>query len=148
MTPTYDSAATLRSLVTFALAEDLSDAGDVTTKALIDDNTQSRFSFVSRDHGVLSGTDAARETLLHVDPDLSLEFVLSDGSELQPGSVIAHASGRLASLLIAERTSLNFLQHLSGVATLTAQVCCGSEKSGVTYHCSRHSKDASRLSRT
>ena len=74
---------------------------------------------VSRQSGVVAGRCCAEETFRQVDSDLDVDWRLPDGSEVSPGSVVAAVSGRLRSILSAERTALNFLCHLSGVASAT-----------------------------
>lgn len=111
-------------LIELALEEDLGRRnpawlGDVTTRTLIQGTTLGQAVFVSRQSGVLAGLPSIALVLAAVDSRLSVEPLLSDGAALGPGSRIALARGPLASLLTAERTALNFLQHLSGVASLT-----------------------------
>ncbi len=101
-----------------ALAEDLTPLGDLTSMLLPDDLAASA-SFVVRGDGVLAGTACVTETFARVDPSVELVWTAHDGDRVVPGATIATASGRLSSILTAERTALNFLCHLSGVATLT-----------------------------
>lgn len=121
MATAYDPSETLSTLVRIALEEDLSDKGDVTSQALIDQSAHGTIAIVSRKSGVLSGTQAASLTLSSVDPSLAVEWKVNDGQHLESGTHIAHITGNLRSILVGERTTLNFLQHLSGIATLTAQ---------------------------
>jgi nicotinate-nucleotide pyrophosphorylase (carboxylating) len=112
-------------LIELALDEDLgrrnpSWLGDVTSRVLIIPGvTMGRAVFVARQKGVLAGLPSAALVLASVDPRLTFEPLLADGTPLEPGVALARASGPIDSLLTAERTALNFLQHLSGVATLT-----------------------------
>lgn len=106
-------------LIDLALAEDLSDVGDLTCQALIDADRRAVVDVVARRRGVLAGAPVGRRVLERFDPDLRWESLKADGCELQPGDVIARLTGRLVQLLSAERTVLNFLTHLSGIATLT-----------------------------
>jgi nicotinate-nucleotide pyrophosphorylase (carboxylating) len=101
-----------------ALAEDLTPLGDVTA-SLVDPAVVGRARIVSRAEGVLAGVACARRTFEVVDPAIDVAWRLDDGDRLAPGSVIADVSGPLRSILTAERTALNFLGHLSGIATLT-----------------------------
>ena len=107
-------------LVNEALAEDLSD-GDVTSEALISDTARGSATIRAKVDGVLAGTEIARLVFFKVDPDLEVTILLKDGSSLKPGDAIARVKGRLSSILKAERTVLNFLQHLSGIATETSR---------------------------
>ncbi|MGP0110727.1 MAG: carboxylating nicotinate-nucleotide diphosphorylase [Acidimicrobiales bacterium] len=101
-----------------ALAEDLLPLGDLTA-SLLPEVTVSAVSVVSRAHGVVAGRACAVETFAQVDPSVQVEWHLPDGSAVAPGDVVATATGSLRSILTAERTALNFLGHLSGVASLT-----------------------------
>ena len=101
-----------------ALAEDLLPVGDLTA-SLVGTEVTGTVAVVSRQPGVVAGRCCAEETFRQVDPDLGVDWRLPDGSEVSPGSVLAAVSGRLRSILTAERTALNFLCHLSGVATTT-----------------------------
>ena len=103
-----------------ALAEDILPLGDLTA-SLVGAEATGTVAIVSRQSGVVAGRRCAEESFSQVDPDLALEWHRSDGSEVSPLTVVATVSGRLPSILTAERTVLNFLCHLSGVATLTRQ---------------------------
>jgi len=110
----------VREVVTRALAEDLEPDGDLTSSLLPADATATA-RFVSRTDGVVAGGLCVNETLFQVDEGLEIEWLLYDGDPIGPNSVIAEVSGSLASILTAERTALNFLGRLSGVATLTSR---------------------------
>jgi len=101
-----------------ALAEDLLPLGDLTA-ALVDPSVVRAVAVVSRATGVVAGRACAVEALAQIDPTVAVEWRLPDGSRVSPGSVVAVLDGPLRSILTAERTVLNFLCHLSGVATLT-----------------------------
>jgi nicotinate-nucleotide pyrophosphorylase (carboxylating) len=108
----------VREAVARALAEDLLPMGDV-TGALIPIDVLVRADIVSREEGVLAGRLCATETFAQVDPAVVVTWSLDDGEELEAGAHIATVEGSLPSLLSAERTALNFLCHLSGVASIT-----------------------------
>jgi nicotinate-nucleotide pyrophosphorylase (carboxylating) len=108
----------VRDVVSRALAEDLGVLGDVTA-SLVPDDAQVAAALVARQAGVLAGRLCAVETFAAVDPTVRVAFRVTDGVEVRPGQVVAEVDGRLASVLTAERTALNLLGHLSGVATLT-----------------------------
>ena len=111
----------VREAVARALAEDLTPMGDLTA-SLIDPGARINAAIVARQDGVLAGTLCAEETCRQVDPDIRITWeVFTDGDLVSPGDVVAHVHGFLRSVLTAERTMLNFLGHLSGVATLTSQ---------------------------
>jgi nicotinate-nucleotide pyrophosphorylase (carboxylating) len=109
---------TLSELVAAALAEDLGPLGDITAALLPSEATAEAF-LVPRTAGVLAGCPAARETYRQVDRDLDVEWSAWEGDSVLAGARIARISGRLASILTGERTALNFLCHLSGIATAT-----------------------------
>ena len=111
----YRQAA--RMAVRRALREDLAGYGDLTGSAFAGDGFA---RVVAREAGVLSGVAALEETAHQVDPALAVQVVLHDGERFAAGDVIAELRGPLAAILAAERTALNFLCRLSGVATLTA----------------------------
>ena len=110
-----------QALIATALSEDLQDIGDRTCRALIDDQESGQVQITSRSAGVLAGMPVARQVFAELDGSVVFQAQRDDGSQLEPGSVVASLSGPLQSLLIGERTALNFLSHLSGVATLTAE---------------------------
>ena len=101
-----------------ALAEDLG-GGDVTTAALIEPGQRGTGQLIAREPGVLAGTPVARRLLRRTDRRLRLSAALADGAVLRRGAVIGVVRGPLAPMLTAERPLLNFLQQLSGIATLT-----------------------------
>jgi nicotinate-nucleotide pyrophosphorylase (carboxylating) len=111
----------LRRLIDWSLTEDLGWTGDVTTLALIGPRDVGRVAVVARESGVLAGICVLPELFGLLDPQVRVEVLVPDGSVLQPGQVVAHLSGPLRALLTGERTALNFLLRLSGVATLTSQ---------------------------
>lgn len=115
MADSFDLAAHIRT----ALAEDLNDAGDLTAEYFLDPKVQSSALIVSREPGVLAGIDAARETFAQVDAALAVETFLNDGATLEVGTAVLKVSGCATSMVTAERTALNYLQRLSGVATMT-----------------------------
>ena len=108
------------SIIDLALAEDVGE-GDVTSQALIPPELQGKASLLVKARGILAGIDVARGVFLRVDPSLKIEVLIQDGTEIKPGDLIATISGRVISILKAERTALNFLQRLCGIASQTAQ---------------------------
>jgi nicotinate-nucleotide pyrophosphorylase (carboxylating) len=111
----------LNLLIDFALTEDLGDVGDVTSRATIPEGLRGRAAFVARSDGVLAGVEAAARVCARVDHQLQFAPIRSDGYRLRKGETFATVEGPMRSILTAERTALNFLQRLSGVATLTRQ---------------------------
>jgi nicotinate-nucleotide pyrophosphorylase (carboxylating) len=110
--------ALYRDLVRRAIAEDLG-AGDITTEAIVPADVRARGVLLAKSRCVLAGLEVAREVFDQIDSETAFELLKSDGDACEPGETCANLSGRAASLLAAERTALNFLQHLSGIATLT-----------------------------
>ena len=105
-------------ILQLALREDLGDAGDVTTQAVAPDG-RSEATLWSKDVGVLAGEDVFAAVFRAIDPDTSVVFALHDGAPLGAGQRVAHVSGRTVSVLSGERTALNFISFLSGIATAT-----------------------------
>lgn len=118
MSDVHPPLTAVRTAVQRALEEDLAPLGDMTS-SLLPVDVQAAAAFVSRDAGVVAGRLCAVETFAQVDPSVVVEWSMEDGAEVGPGDVIARVEGPLPSILVAERTALNFLRHLSGVATLT-----------------------------
>ena len=112
--------AETEALIARALAED-TQGGDVTTDALIPMDLMGEARLVSEEDGVLSGLEAALAVFRRVDPAVETQADLADGAGLEPGMVVGSVSGPVASILTAERTALNFVRRLSGVATETSR---------------------------
>lgn len=107
-----------RSLLERALAEDLG-SGDITSKLTIPETLQGKAVIEARQELTVCGLDVAREVFAAVDPALRFEALVSDGERVAAGAVLARIEGSMRGILAAERTALNFLQRLSGIATLT-----------------------------
>jgi nicotinate-nucleotide pyrophosphorylase (carboxylating) len=107
-------------IVRAALAEDLGRAGDITSQACIPADARMDARFVARKAGVLSGLDCARLAFAALDPEIRFDAHVSDGAPLKPGKPIASVSGSARVILAAERTALNLMGRLSGIASLTA----------------------------
>ena len=110
--------ALYRETVRRALAEDIC-WGDVTTEATVPAELRARGVILAKSPCVIAGLDVAAEAFLQLDPGCAFEPQRTDGDRCEPGDVVAKVRGRAAAMLTAERTALNFLQRLSGVATLT-----------------------------
>lgn len=108
----------VRDAVERALAEDLTPLGDLTS-GLLPPHARATADFVARRPGVLAGRLCADEAFRQVDPAVSVDWRADDGDAVTAGQVLGRVDGPLASVLTGERTALNFLSHLSGVATLT-----------------------------
>lgn len=110
----------VRSAVQRALAEDLTPLGDMTS-SMLDRSITATCQINARKPGRLAGRACAAEAFLQVDPNISVVWHRDDGDMLEAGTVIADVQGTLATVLTAERTALNFLGHLSGIATRVSQ---------------------------
>jgi nicotinate-nucleotide pyrophosphorylase (carboxylating) len=128
-------AVMIEPAVRAALLEDLGRAGDLTTDSIVPAGAEARTALVARQDGVVAGLDFAAAAFRLIDPAITMQAARPDGSRLAPGDLIATISGPARGILTAERTALNFLCHLSGVASGTrgiadaiagtrAQVCC------------------------
>jgi nicotinate-nucleotide pyrophosphorylase (carboxylating) len=122
-------AQTLDQLVLRALAEDVGEA-DVTSQATVPDGIRAVATITQKAAGVVFGLDAAEATFMALDPDVSLERLGPEGEWSEPPAPVLRATGDARALLAAERTALNFLQHLSGIATLTARCVHAVEGTG------------------
>jgi nicotinate-nucleotide pyrophosphorylase (carboxylating) len=116
----YITEKQLDKIIDLALAEDIG-RGDITSEALLPPDLSGRASLLVKAKGVLAGIDVAGQVFRRVDPLLSVEVLIKDGAAIKPGDIAANVSGSVISILKAERTALNFLQRLSGIASLTAQ---------------------------
>ena len=106
-------------LIDLALAEDIG-SGDVTSRYFIPEDRRACAFVAVRKDGVVSGVELAARVFSRVDPELDVEILIADGSQVGAGALLIRVKGSARSILTAERTALNFLQRLSGVATLTA----------------------------
>ena len=110
----------VRTLIEMALAEDIG-TGDITTTTTIPAGTMTHAVLVAKAEGILAGLPVVAEVLFAVDPTLIIHRLLADGALLSPGERLAQITGPARSLLTAERTALNFLQRMSGIASITAR---------------------------
>ncbi|MGO4198855.1 carboxylating nicotinate-nucleotide diphosphorylase [Rhizobium sp. YAF28] len=124
-------------LVRAALAEDLGLAGDITSAAVIPEEHRSTVVMAARQPGVVAGLDAADLAFQLVDPAITMRRHLFDGAAVEPGSLIATIEGPSRGLLTAERTALNFLGHLSGIATVTSGIVEAIRNTKASVVCTR-----------
>jgi len=127
----------IEPIVKLALAEDLGVAGDVTTDALIDPETQGHWALRAREAGVVAGLDAAILAGAMIDPELAFTVMAPDGARVKSGDTIMEIEGAARSVLMAERVMLNFIGRLSGVATLTSVYVDAVAGMGVTIASTR-----------
>lgn len=109
----------MRRAVATALAEDLGAAGDVTTRAAVPSHRRARATLIARAPMTVAGLDVAGEVFRQIDPGIAFTHNASDGQRVEADAVVATAEGPAAALLEGERTALNFLQRMSGIATAT-----------------------------
>src|SRR5216117_2423631 len=107
----------MEAVVRTALLEDLGRAGDITTDAIVPPDANASTALVARQPGVFAGLDLARLAFRLIDASIVVGIERPDGSRLSPGDVIATVAGPARGILTAERVALNFLCHLSGIAT-------------------------------
>tara|TARA_B100000579_G_C22738188_1_gene807731 strand:- start:253 stop:1092 length:840 start_codon:yes stop_codon:yes gene_type:complete len=111
----------IKAIVKQALLEDLRPRGDITTKFLKNKNKIAIAKIISKQNGVIAGIDFCKNTFLVLDKKTKFKKKIKDGSNIKKGKTIAIVSAKIKSILTAERTALNFLNHASGIATLTSQ---------------------------
>lgn len=121
----------LKEIVKLALAEDLKDRGDVTSRAIFKDDTTEAV-LRSKDTGILAGIECFEYVFSQVDSSVSLNLLKKDGDALEPGDEIVRVTGKTASILEAERTAINILSLLSGIASITAEYVAAARERGNT----------------
>ena len=109
----------LDTLIEIALKEDLGDAGDITSNFFIDNNSLSNGTIIAKENCVIAGSEIAERVFKRLDPNIEVKVELPSGSIASTGDVIISLSGKSCSILSTERIALNFLQRLSGIATIT-----------------------------
>ncbi|AYM08137.1 carboxylating nicotinate-nucleotide diphosphorylase [Agrobacterium tumefaciens] len=127
----------IEPLVRNALLEDLGLAGDITSAAVIPADHRSVVVMAAREPGVIAGLDAADLAFQLVDPAIVMKRHVQDGASVAPGDIIATIEGPSRGLLTAERTALNFLGHLSGIASVTAKIVAAIAGSKASVACTR-----------
>ncbi len=120
-----------QQLIELALTEDLSSHGDLTCQALIRPDLRATVCVVARKDGILAGSPIGRMVFEKLDPGIVWQAIRNDGDRVLPGDVVANVAGPLRSLLIGERTMLNFMTHLSGIATMTRRFVDAAAGTGV-----------------
>lgn len=114
-----------------ALREDIN-GGDVSTNAVLPEAKHGTAKLLAKQHGVIAGMQVFALAYHLVDPAVGVEFIVEDGAEVQPGDLLARVVGDMRSILSAERVALNYLQRMSGIATLTRHMVTLLEGSGIT----------------
>ena len=126
-----------RPLVQAALSEDLGRRGDVTSQAVIPADRMAAFSIVTRVPGVVCGLELARQGFALMNENLEFTAYKNDGDVIAAGTVLARVAGNARAILAAERTALNFLTHLSGIATTTHEIQKSIAHTGAQLTCTR-----------
>ena len=108
----------LLDIIDEALIEDIQE-GDHTTLATIDHEALGTAKLLVKEPGIIAGVELAEQILKHVNPELEVDIFIPDGARVEPGDIVFTVSGRVQALLVAERTMLNFMQRMSGIATNT-----------------------------
>lgn len=111
-----------KDIISLALLEDLGDEGDITSQSIF--TTQmARYKLISRENGILCGSEYFTAVFKQVDPACNVEFLVTDSEKINRGQEIARVYGNIKNILTAERVAINFLSHLSAIATKTNQFC-------------------------
>lgn len=130
-------ALLVEPVVRAALLEDLGRAGDITTAAVVPREARFSGAMVARRPGTIAGTAAARIAFELVDPSLEVSVLQPDGSVVEAGQPVMHIEGPAQAVVTAERTALNFISHLSGIATVTAELVAGVGNHKARITCTR-----------
>ncbi len=128
-----------------ALEEDLGQAGDLTTQAVVPLSLEARVLLVAREDGCVAGLDVARTAFRLVDPKLKIAVLVADGQKVTAGAPIAAIEGPAGSILTAERVALNFLGHLSGIASVTARMVEAAHGTKAKICCTRKTTPGLRV---
>jgi len=145
MAPSPLSDLELKPLVKKALEEDLGTAGDITTDAIVPENHKCSAALVSRKAGIAAGLDLARLVFQFCDPDVVFDPLKTDGDPAQPNDRLAIIHGLSRGMLKAERTALNFICHLSGIATETHKLVEAVKPHKARISCTRKTNPGLRL---
>ena len=111
----------VEALIDLALKEDLGENGDVTTNFILNSDKEGQASIIAKQAGIIAGLPIAERVFQKVNPALAVQNRVEEGTKVEPSEEVVRISGPLGDILTAERTALNFLQRLSGIATLTAE---------------------------
>ena len=130
-------SALVKEAVAQALAEDLSAEGDITTDAIVSPDARGKADIVMREGGVVAGLPLAEAAFRALDPDVSFVALAADGMKIDAGTAVARIEATTRALLTGERTALNFVGRLSGIATLTARYVAAVEGTRARIACTR-----------
>ncbi len=128
----------VRESIRLALVEDLGDVGgDVTSESLVPPEARAEAHLIAREECVVAGVPVAMEVFLQVNPDLEIEEAVADGAQVKAMTKVLAIKGSARSILMAERTALNFIQRMSGVATITSAYIKAADNPDVDILCTR-----------
>jgi nicotinate-nucleotide pyrophosphorylase (carboxylating) len=127
----------VENAVRAALTEDLGEAGDITSQSTIPGGTRARVVMRAREAGCVAGLDPARTAFRLMDPNLMISVQKPDGSRVVPGDIIAAIEGDARAIVTAERVALNFLGHMSGIATATSNIVDAVQNTSARICCTR-----------
>ncbi|MGG4603410.1 carboxylating nicotinate-nucleotide diphosphorylase [Paenalcaligenes sp. Me131] len=135
----------IEPVVRAALLEDLGRSGDITSQAVVPAGTPAHLQLVARESGVLAGIEVAKLAFMLMDENCRFHVLCEDGADLHAGTVIADIQGDARAMLTAERTALNFLGHLSGIASATRPIAQAIAPYGTTVSCTRKTLPGMRM---
>lgn len=138
------SRSIIEKTIDSAISED-TEGGDITSELLIPSNMAGRAVVIANEEGTIAGGDILRMVFLKIDPSLQTEVSVEDGKSVKPGDIVATVTGRIQSILKAERTAINFLGRLSGVATETAKYVAKMEGTPVVIKDTRKTTPGLRI---
>ena len=130
-------SALVKEAVAVALAEDLGTAGDITTDAIVSPDARGKAEIVMREAGVVAGLPLADAAFRALDADVSFVALVADGTKIDAGTAVARIEATTRALLTGERTALNFVGRLSGIATLTAKYVAAVDGTRTRIACTR-----------
>jgi nicotinate-nucleotide pyrophosphorylase (carboxylating) len=133
------------SIVRRALEEDLGGAGDLTTDAIVGRDERAEARIVAREAGRVAGLRISCSAFHLLDPDITVEYAVEDGEDVEAGFTLATVRGPAAAILSGERTALNFLGRMCGIATLTARLCAAVAGTGAAVTETRKTTPGLRL---
>jgi nicotinate-nucleotide pyrophosphorylase (carboxylating) len=138
------SQSQIDKITDLALEEDIAH-GDATSKILIPENLAGRGTLLAKEEGLLVGGEVVRMVFLKTDSSMNVDIFIEDGKPVKPGDIIMTITGRVTSILKAERTALNFLSHLSGIATEVARYVAAVEGTDVAVADTRKTTPGMRM---
>ncbi len=134
----------IRPVIILALKEDIGD-GDITTNAIFNGNGNSQAVIISNDEGTFCGAEIVKTIFNEIDPIVKVSVLKKDGKKVKPGDKIIKITGHTKSLLTGERTCMNFIQRMSGIATKTNRICDKLKGTGITLLDTRKTAPGLRL---